>query len=137
MQIRCLVLTMIYRLCPTLLKAGKVFIAETPLFEITYKNDTYFAYSDNERDMILNKLEASGATMSRVKISRSKGLGENDPEMMNKSTMNPLTRRLIPIEYSENDDSVADFFNALLGDDIETRRILINEYFDQTEDLTD
>ena len=57
--------------------------------------------------------------------------------MMNKSTMNPLTRRLIPIEYSENDDSVADFFNALLGDDIETRRILINEYFDQTEDLTD
>ena len=137
MQIRCLVLTMIYRLCPTLLKAGKVFIAETPLFEITYKNDTYFAYSDNERDMILNKLEASGATMSRVKVSRSKGLGENDPEMMNKSTMNPLTRRLIPIEYSENDDSVADFFNALLGDDIETRRILINEYFDQTEDLTD
>lgn len=136
-QIRCLILTMIYRLCPTLLKAGKVYIAETPLFEVIYKGQTYFAYNDAEKDKVLSELEAEGATMSRVKVNRSKGLGENDPDMMNKSTMNPLTRRLIPIEYPENDNDIADYFNALLGPDIETRRLLINEYFDITDNIGD
>lgn len=133
MQIRCLVITMIYRLCPTLLKRGKVFIAETPLFEINYGKQTHFAYTEAEKEEILGKLEAEGANMNRVKIQRSKGLGENDPEMMSISTMSPLTRRLVSVDYPENDADVADYFNALLGDDIETRRMLINEYFDITD----
>lgn len=133
MQIRCLIITMIYRLCPTLLKKGKVFIAETPLFEITYGKNTYFAYTENEKKQTLEKLEQEGANVNRVKIQRSKGLGENDPEMMSISTMAPLTRRLIPVEYPDNDEEVVSYFNALLGDDIETRRILINEYFNLTD----
>ena len=136
-QIRCLILTMIYRLCPSLIKMGKVFIAETPLFEVINKGQVYFAYNEREKDQILSELEKDGVNLSRVKINRSKGLGENDPDMMNKSTMNPATRRLIPIEYSSNDAEVADYFNALLGADIETRRILINEYFDITENIGD
>ena len=124
---------MIYRLCPTLLKAGKVYIAETPLFEITAKKDTYFAYNENEKDTILNQLTAQGIKESQIKIQRSKGLGENEPEMMSKSTMHPMTRRLIPVEYPNDDKDVASYFNALLGDDIETRRILIDEYFELTE----
>ena len=133
MQIRCLIITMIYRLCPTLLKAGKVYIAETPLFEITAKKDTYFAYNESEKDTILNQLTAQGIKESQIKIQRSKGLGENEPEMMSKSTMHPMTRRLIPVEYPNDDKDVASYFNALLGDDIETRRILIDEYFELTE----
>lgn len=133
MQIRCLVITMIYRLCPTLLKAGKVFIAETPLFEITYGKNTYFAYTEGEKVKILDQLASEGANISKVRIQRSKGLGENDPEMMAVSTMSPLTRRLIPVEYPSDDSNVASYFDALLGDDIETRRILINEYFEATK----
>lgn len=132
MQIRCLVLTMIYRLCPTLLKAGKVYIAETPLFEIIYKGDTKFAYDEDEKVKIINEYKALGISESKLKINRSKGLGENDPEMMNISTMNPTTRRLIPIEYPADDEHVIDMFNALLGNDIESRRFLIREYFNMT-----
>ena len=131
-HIRCLLITMFYILSPSLLKAGKVFIAETPLYEITWKNDTKFAYDDNEKEAILNDLRALGAKDSQIKIQRSKGLGENDPEMMSISTMRPDTRRLIPIEYPENDADLMVYFNALLGDDLETRRILIDEYFDLT-----
>lgn len=133
MQIRCLIITMLYRLAPSLLKAGKVFIAETPLFEITYKKDTFFAYDQKEKDDIMERLYADGAKDSQIKVQRSKGLGENDPEMMSVSTMHPLTRRLIPVEYPEDDSDVAVCFNSLLGDDIETRRIIINEYFALTD----
>ena len=133
MQIRCLIITMLYRLCPTLLKQGKVFIAETPLFEITAKKETFFAYNEIEKDNIINQLTTQGIKESQIKIQRSKGLGENEPEMMSKSTMHPVTRRLIPVEYPNDDKDVASYFNALLGDDIETRRILINEYFELTD----
>ena len=133
MQIRCLILTMIYRLCPDLIKYGKVYIAETPLFEIINKKDVMFAYSDNERDEILKDLTNQGVNLKNVTVNRSKGLGENDPEMMNKSTMNPLTRRLIPVDYNENSEFVQDCFNALLGTDIESRRELIEYYFKATE----
>ena len=81
---------MLYRLTPTLIEEGRVFIAETPLYEITCKNDTYFAYDDKEKSEIL--AEIGGA---KYTIQRSKGLGENDPDMMSMTTMNPATRRLI------------------------------------------
>lgn len=136
-QIRCLIITMFYRLVPTLLKEGKVYIAETPLFEITYKKKTYFAYDQAEKDKIMDELYAEGATDSQIKVQRSKGLGENDPEMMSISTMKPETRRLIKVEYTEDDAKVADCFNSLLGDDIETRRMVINEYFKTTEVFID
>lgn len=132
MQIRCLVLAMIYRLCPTLLKAGKVYIAETPLFEIIHKKQTFFAYNEEEKVKIMQDLANRGIKESQIKVNRSKGLGENDPEMMNISTMNPTTRRLIPVEYPVDDSNVADIFNALLGPNIEDRRMLITEFFNLT-----
>ncbi len=91
-QIRTLILTMLYRLCPTLIREGYVYIAETPLFEITCKEKTWFAYSEKEKADILKSLEGK-----KVKVDRSKGLGENDPEMMWLTTMNPETRRLIRV----------------------------------------
>jgi DNA gyrase subunit B len=91
-QIRTLILTMFYRLTPTLIETGKVFIAETPLYEITCKKDTYFAYSDREKNEILATLGDAKYT-----LQRSKGLGENDPDMMSLTTMNPATRRLIQV----------------------------------------
>lgn len=134
MQIRCLVITMIYRLCPSLLRHGKVFIAETPLFEINCNKETYFAYTESEKDAIMNKLRGLGYSDNKIKVQRSKGLGENDPDMMWKSTMCPETRRLLPVEYNpETDKTCNSVFNALLGDDIEMRRILVKEYFSVTE----
>lgn len=133
MHIRCLLLAMFYVLAPSLLKAGKVYIAETPLYEIIYKDDIQFAYSDQEKEMVLQQLRDKGALDSKIKINRSKGLGENDPDMMAVSTMNPLTRRLLQVEYPEDDSELGMYFQSLLGDDIETRKLLIDEYFDLTE----
>lgn len=89
-QIRTLLLTMIYRLTPTLIDEGKVFIAESPLFELATNDETYFAYTEREKDEVMKKLSGKKYT-----IQRSKGLGENEPDMMNLTTMNPATRRLI------------------------------------------
>lgn len=132
MQIRCLLITMFYVLAPTLLKQGKVYIAETPLFEVTYKDETYFCYTEQEKEDACNKLMSRGINMNKVTIQRSKGLGENTAQMMHDSTMNPTTRRLIPVDYHDG-QIVADTFNALLGPDIENRRMLIDHYFSLTE----
>lgn len=137
MHIRCLLLTMFYILSPSLLKAGKVFIAETPLYEMTYKKETKFAFDENEKTMWIEYFKGLGARPEQIKIQRSKGLGENDPEMMSISTMKPETRRLIPIDFPETDAELSelnDEFKALLGDDIETRRELIETYFSLTRD---
>ena len=120
-QIRTLILTMIYRLCPTLIRDGFVYIAESPLFEITCKDKTWFAYNEQEKTKILKELEGK-----KVNIQRSKGLGENDPEMMWMTTMNPQTRRLIKV-MPEDAERTAYYFNILLGDGLNERKNFIAE----------
>ena len=120
-QIRTLVLTMLYRLCPTLIQEGYVYIAESPLFEISCKDKTWFAYNEAEKTEILRKLEGK-----KVKIQRSKGLGENDPEMMWMTTMNPDTRRLIKV-MPEEAQRTAWYFDVLLGDELAQRKDFIAE----------
>ncbi len=120
-QIRTLILTMLHCLTPTLIREGKVFIAETPLYEINTKTDTYFAYNETEKQDILNELGDAKYT-----IQRSKGLGENDPDMMSLTTMNPATRRLIRVEPS--DEAATEFmFDVLLGDNLSGRKEFIAE----------
>jgi DNA gyrase subunit B len=106
-HIRTLILTMIYRLMPTLIHEGKVFIAETPLYEITTKNMTYFAYDESEKKEILEKIGNE-----KYDLQRSKGLGENQPDMMNLTTMNPGTRRLIKV-LPEDAQRTSDMFDLL------------------------
>ena len=138
MQIRCLLIAMFYRLMPTLLKEGYIYIAETPLFEITYgEKDAAFAYSNDGRDNVLKEWEAKGYNMNKVEIARSKGLGENNPEMMAISTMHPDTRKLVGVEMPEITSNVAQVFEALLGNDLEGRKYLINEYMERDRDDTD
>ena len=124
-QIRTLILTMLYRLCPTLIREGYVYIAETPLFEITCKEKsgekTWFAYSEKEKADILKKLEGK-----KVNVQRSKGLGENDPEMMWMTTMSPETRRLIRV-LPEDAEETARVFDLLLGDNLSGRKDYISE----------
>ena len=124
-QIRTLILTMLYRLCPTLIREGYVYIAETPLFEITCKEKsgekTWFAYSEKEKADILKKLESK-----KVNVQRSKGLGENDPEMMWMTTMSPETRRLIRV-LPEDAEETARVFDLLLGDNLSGRKDYIAE----------
>ena len=120
-QIRTLILTMIYRLVPTLIREGYVYIAESPLYEIECKGKTYFAYSDKEKTDIVSGLGGAKAT-----INRSKGLGENDPDMMWMTTMNPETRRLIKV-MPEEAAATAMMFDLLLGDDLAGRKNHIAE----------
>ena len=130
-QIRTLVLTMLYRLTPTLIEKGYVYIAESPLYEINTKDKTYFAYSDSEKADILKKLEGK-----KVTIARSKGLGENEPEMMWMTTMNPETRRLIKV-MPEDAARMAQVFDLLLGDDLSGRKEHIALHGHEYLDLAD
>ncbi|MGN0593491.1 MAG: type IIA DNA topoisomerase subunit B [Ruminococcus sp.] len=121
-QIRTLILTMLYRLTPTLIDLGYVYIAESPLFEITTKKKTYFAYTEKEKVRILDAIGDTPCT-----IQRSKGLGENEADMMALTTMNPDTRRLIRVTPSDVTET-AKMFDLLLGDDLQGRKEFIAEY---------
>ena len=130
-QIRTLILTMLYRLTPTLIDEGYVYIAETPLYEIETKSKTYYAYDDREKGEILDMIGDE-----KYDIQRSKGLGENQPEMMNLTTMNPKTRRLVKV-MPEMVEATAQMFDTLLGDDLDSRKQFIadkgNEYIEFTD----
>lgn len=121
-QIRTLILTMIYRLMPKLIQAGKVYIAESPLYEVSCKGQTYFAYNEVEMDQI--KAEIGDAPYT---VQRSKGLGENEAEMMALTTMNPATRRIIQVTPSDAEET-SKFFDLLLGDNLEGRKEYIADY---------
>ena len=130
-QIRTLILTMLWRLVPTLIREGYVYIAESPLYEIQAKGKTWFAYSDREKAEIVESIGNA-----KIVINRSKGLGENDPEMMWLTTMNPETRRLIRI-MPEDADETARVFDLLLGDNLAGRKEHIAEVGSRYLDLAD
>ena len=130
-QIRTLILTMLYRLTPALIENGLVYIAESPLYELRLKDKTAFAYSDAEKNEVLARWGAKG-----VAISRSKGLGENEPDMMWLTTMNPKTRRLIKIT-PEDAQTTAAMFDLLLGDNLAGRKAYIAEEGARYLDMAD
>ncbi len=121
-QIRTLILTMIYRLMPKLIEAGKVYIAESPLYEVTCGDQTYFAYNEIEMDEIKEEIGDKKYT-----VQRSKGLGENEAEMMALTTMNPATRRLIKVTPAEA-ERTSEMFDLLLGDNLDGRKEYIADY---------
>ena len=121
-QIRTLLLTMFYRLLPTLIEKGKIYIAESPLFEITSGGETYFAYNEFEKTEILTKIGNKKYT-----IQRSKGLGENEPDMMWRTTMCPQTRRLVAVTPTDA-EATAKMFDILLGDALQERKKFITDY---------
>ena len=130
-QIRTLILTMLYRLVPSLITQGKVYIAESPLFEIVYKDKNYFAYNEAERIEIEKKLEGK-----KYQINRSKGLGENEPDMMSLTTMHPDTRRLIKV-LPEDVERTNEIFELLLGDNIDGRKEYIADHGHEYLELAD
>ncbi|ANX02319.1 DNA topoisomerase [Thermoclostridium stercorarium subsp. leptospartum DSM 9219] len=130
-QIRTLILAMIYRLTPTLIREGKVYIAETPLFEIRCRDKIWFAYNEKEKNDILKNLKGE-----KVTIMRSKGLGENDPDMMWHTTMNPETRRLIKV-VPDDLQLTEEFFDLLLGDNLQGRKDYISEHGHEYLDMLD
>ena len=130
-QIRTLILTMLYRLTPTLIEQGYVYIAESPLFEITTKDKTFFAYNEKEKSDILKIIGNKKYT-----LQRSKGLGENEPDMMSLTTMNPETRRLIKVTPDSFEETVH-MFDMLLGDDLQGRNDYISKYGSDYFDMAD
>lgn len=130
-QIRTLILAMLYRLVPTLIERGKVYIAESPLFEIASKGKSYFAYNEQEKTDIVKKLEGQ-----KISVQRSKGLGENNPDMMWTTTMNPETRRLIKV-MPDDIINTQQFFDLLLGDNLQGRKSFIAEHGHEYMELID
>ncbi len=130
-QIRTLVLAMLYRLTPTLIEQGYVYIAETPLYEINTKTDTYFAYNELEKTQILEEINGQKFT-----IQRSKGLGENEAAMMSLTTMNPATRRLVKVNPTDALET-SQVFDVLLGDDLDGRKRIIAEHGHEYLDMLD
>lgn len=134
-QIRTLILAMFYRLTPDLIREGRIYIVESPLFEITHQSRgfdrTYFAYSDKEKKEILQRLDGG-----KTHVQRSKGLGENEPEMMWQTTMNPETRRLYQV-FPEDEEAMRESFELLLGDDLSGRKAYIAEHGDEYMEMLD
>lgn len=130
-HIRTQLLTMLYRLVPSLIDKGYVYIAESPLYEINSGKDTYFAFTEQEKTDILNKIDGKKYT-----IQRSKGLGENQPDMMWRTTMNPETRRLIKV-MPDDVEKTKEVFDLLLGDNLSGRKEHIaldgHKYIDVTD----
>lgn len=131
-HIRTLILTMIHRLMPTIIKEGKVFIAESPLYEIRCKDETYFCYTEKEKADVLEQIGNAKYT-----IQRSKGLGENDADMMWMTTMNPKTRRLIKVEPDNIEELINEKFELFMGDDLQGRKDFIAENGHMYIDLAD
>ena len=129
-QIRTLILSMLYALVPSLIEMGYVYIAESPLFEITKDDESYFAYNEKEKTEILSRLDGD------YTIQRSKGLGENEPEMMWQTTMNPETRRLIQVT-ADDAERTAMMFDVLLGDNLAARKEYIAEHGSEYLDMID
>lgn len=130
-HIRTMLLTMLYRLTPTLIREGKVFIAESPLYEITCGNEVYFAYDESEKDRFIEQIGDKKYT-----IQRSKGLGENEPDMMNLTTMNPETRRLIKV-MPDDAAQTAEIFDILIGNNLQARKDYIVEHGSEYVDRLD
>ena len=130
-QIRTLILTMLFRLTPTLINEGKVYIAESPLYEITSGNQTWFAYTEKEKTDAISQIGKEKYT-----VQRSKGLGENDADMMSLTTMNPATRRLIKVEPGDMEET-SKMFDLLLGDNLQGRKEHIANNGHLYIDLTD
>ena len=131
-HIRTLILTMIRRLMPTIIREGKVFIAESPLYEIRTKDETYFCYTEKEKADVLEQIGNAKYT-----IQRSKGLGENDADMMWLTTMNPKTRRLIKVEPDNIESFMEERFELFMGDDLQGRKEFIAENGHLYIDLAD
>lgn len=130
-HIRTMLLTMLYRLTPTLIREGRVYIAESPLYEITTKNEVYFAYDEAEKEAFLRQIGEEKFT-----IQRSKGLGENEPDMMNLTTMNPQTRRLIKVMPDDAAQTAA-IFDVLIGNNLQARKEYIVEHGSEYADQLD
>ena len=131
-QIRTLILTMIYALMPTLIREGKVYTAESPLYEITCGKETYFAYTEQEKNLAIEEIGNKKYT-----VQRSKGLGENEPDMMWLTTMNPETRRLVKVNPDVDAAAIDDMFELLLGDNLQGRKEHIAENGYQYMDMAD
>lgn len=136
-HITCLILIFLYRLMPTVLKRGKVYLALSPLYLIQCKalNKKYYAYNDAEKDKIIRVLADNGYSGTKVDIRRFKGLGESNADILGETVMNPNTRRVIQVTYPEDEEELRSLCEALLGDDLETRKSMIQAYFNQVNEI--
>jgi len=124
-HIRTLLLTFFYRQMPQLIEAGFVYIAQPPLYRVAKGKEEFYAYDEKEREEYVRRL-SNGEGKSTVNIQRYKGLGEMNPLQLWSTTMDPETRTILQVTV-EDALLANDTFERLMGDDVEPRRLFIEE----------
>ncbi|HCK98890.1 MAG TPA: DNA topoisomerase IV subunit B, partial [Candidatus Marinimicrobia bacterium] len=123
-HIMTLLLTFFYRYMPTLVEEGHIYIAQPPLYRVYSGKKSFYAYDEDERNILVKRFEKEGK--QKIDVQRYKGLGEMNPDQLWSTTMNPETRTLVKIGVE--DASQADkTFSMLMGEDVEPRRNFIQK----------
>ena len=135
-HIQCLLIVFFYKVMPSVIKHGRLYIAEAPLFRIEGtvggKKSGVYAYTEEEKDKIVAELKKNGVT--KLNILRFKGLGEMDSTQLADSTMNPATRRLTRVDWPADVEAFEKTMHELMGDDLMARKSWIEDYFEYTKD---
>ena len=125
-HIDTLIMTLFYRFMPKVIEDGHLYIATPPLYRCSYKDKSEYCYTEQQRLQFIEKYAGGNDSDKALHTQRYKGLGEMNPEQLWETTMNPESRLLKQVTI-ENAADADEIFSMLMGDDVEPRRIFIEE----------